>query len=159
MTVLLTRLYKYRPPFKVCYAIADVYFQGLTAYRARLAGLSTARLPISRYMEFSSSLPHHVNLPINIGQPSIYIILHPTIQFPLSLVTHTPTPTPTHPHPPSLFSLPHPLQCLTCYWTSTVAETGAQSSTLTCQLGKVSGSNHNPQIYSSTVMHITFAST
>ena len=42
--------------------------QNLTLHRARVAGLQTARLPITRFMEFApSSPPHNRNLPINIG--------------------------------------------------------------------------------------------
>ena len=41
--------------------------QNLTLHRARVAGLETARLPISRFMEFTKPSPHNLNLPINVG--------------------------------------------------------------------------------------------
>jgi hypothetical protein len=64
--------------------------KGLTEYRARLAGLSTARLPITRYMEFSSSLPHHVNLPINIVFDMLLDVYRGK-DWPCVLSTHMPT--------------------------------------------------------------------
>lgn len=61
----------------------------LTLHRARLAGLVTARLPITRYMEFATPTPHDLDLPLNIVA-SMLLDIYNGRDWPYALHTHLP---------------------------------------------------------------------
>jgi tRNA (guanine9-N1)-methyltransferase len=63
--------------------------KNLTLHRARVAGLETARLPISRFMEFAKPSPHNLNLPINIVT-SMLLDLYRGHEWPRVLQRHMP---------------------------------------------------------------------
>ncbi|CAI8039137.1 tRNA methyltransferase 10 homolog B [Geodia barretti] len=63
--------------------------KNLTLHRARVAGLETARLPISRFMEFTKPSPHNLNLPINVVT-SMLLDVYRGHEWPHVLQTHMP---------------------------------------------------------------------